>query len=52
MAAFQAEGLCDFFQLVCDLNGRYQEWLGSIVQQWIVMVLQSLTSQLCLAVIS
>ena len=37
------------FLFVGDLNGRYQKWLGST---FYVMVLQPLTSQLCLVAIS
>ena len=35
---------------VDDLNGHHQEWFGSMTT--IVMVLQPLTSRLCLVVIS
>ena len=52
MAAVQAEDVCSLFLSVGDLNGHHQEWLGSSQRLQIVIMLQLLTSQLCLVAIS
>ena len=50
MAAVQAENVRASFLFECDLNGHHQKWLGSTTTNR--MVLQPLTSQLCLFAIS
>ena len=50
MAAVKAEDVRVSFLCVDDLNVHHQEWLGSPTTS--IMVLQPLTSQLCLVMIS
>ena len=50
VAAVQAEDVPASFLFVGDLNVNHPEWLGSTTK--FVVVLQPLTSQLCLVAIS